>query len=397
MESRIAPHYRKVSQTLSNIGRTAERMGISFPTEFVGEDPITDFIRTASSLYGLEPWDESLANLDDLTTNRQVLPGRSNIKDQPEGLAYSYDDADKLILSIAPGDEEFADFNSLPTEDAGTLKIESDDDPANAFPETVFGNAFGTPVALGEQSLELDGHREAAEKVTAREVVNKTVRTEDKERQRSRDDLTTEENARRHPPIFPGRPAHMTVCISCGELGHDQRTCQQKLDFCGTLDLSSERILCHCGQDGYHETRDDETEGNKNDVEMEQMTKKFRDLTPHSEMRVKAGTDDPPKRLSLPCTIRITPKEETLADNNNNSKKNTESEVQIITDDKQTPPGQQVETTYSCSTCEEKFDNVAFLINHQSEEHNELYFCRCCEKQFMNQEEITAHWQADET
>ena len=203
-------------------------MGISFPTEFVGEDPTTDFTVTASSLYGLEAWNESLATLDDLMTNGQVLPGRSNMKDQPEGLAYPCDDMDELILSIAPGNEEFADFDSLPTDDAESLKMESDNNPAKAFPETTLENAFHTPVTLGEQLLDSDGHREAAEEVTARNVINKTVWTEDNERQTSGDDLMNEENVRRHPPIFPGRPAHRKICISCGELGHDQRTCPQK-------------------------------------------------------------------------------------------------------------------------------------------------------------------------
>ena len=114
----------------------------------------------------------------------------------------------------------------------------------------------------------------------------------------------------------------------------------------GRVPKNSERILYHYSEDGYYEVLDDETEGNKNDVRVEQLTKKFRDLTPHSKMRVKEGTNAPPERLSLPCT---TP------------------------DNEQTPPEQRVKTTYPCSTCEDKFDDMAFLITHQSKEHNEFY------------------------
>ena len=152
----------------------------------------------------------------------------------------------------------------------------------------------------------------------------------------------------------------------------------------GRVPKNSERILYHYSEDSYYEVLDDKTEGNKNDVRVEQLTKKFRDLTPHSKMRVKEGTNAPPERPSLPCTIRISPEEEALADNNKNPGKNTELDVQITPDNEQTPPEQRVKTTYPCSTCEDKFDDMAFLITHQSEEHNEFYCCRCCKTHFMS-------------
>ena len=129
---------------------------------------------------------------------------------------------------------------------------------------------------------------------------------------------------------------------------------------------------------------------------VEQLTKKFRDLTPHSKMRVKEGTNAPPERLSLPCTIRISPEEDAPDDNNNNPGKNTELDVQITPDNEQTPQEQQLKTTYPC-TCKDKFDYMAFLITHQSEEHNEFYCCRCCKTHFTSLEGMTAHWQADVT
>ena len=116
-----------------------------------------------------------------------------------------------------------------------TLKMESNDphitqrqdpDPANAFPEPISGNAINTSVGLGELLLELYGNWEAAEEDTARDVVNKTVQTEDNEPKRNGDELIDEEDARQHHPTFPG-PAQR-VCYS---FGHVQRACPKKSDF----------------------------------------------------------------------------------------------------------------------------------------------------------------------
>jgi hypothetical protein len=56
VKTRVAACCERAAQALIDVEMLADRMGISFPTKLMGEDPTTDLTGTDFMLYETDPW-----------------------------------------------------------------------------------------------------------------------------------------------------------------------------------------------------------------------------------------------------------------------------------------------------------------------------------------------------
>ena len=74
MRKRVDHRGKRAAQALTDVETLIIRMGIHFPTEFVGEDLNEDFTGTSPKLHKTEVVDNSLASLDEILEASGQVP-----------------------------------------------------------------------------------------------------------------------------------------------------------------------------------------------------------------------------------------------------------------------------------------------------------------------------------